>query len=121
MARVVHFEISANQPEKVVRFYRDVFDWKIEQHPGGVDYWTVRTGPEDKDGIDGGIFRPNEWFSGTVNTIEVDDLDASLKRVKAHGGEQVVDKMPIPELGMLAYCKDVEGTIFGLLERGATS
>lgn len=117
MARVVHFEISANQPEKVIDFYRDVFDWKIEQHPGGVDYWTVQTGDPEKPGIDGGIFRPNEWFSGTVNTIEVDDLEASLQRVKSCGGEQVVEKMPIPGVGTLAYCKDVEGTIFGLLQR----
>lgn len=117
MARVVHFEISANQPEKVIRFYRDVFDWKIEPHAGGADYWSIQTGEPGKPGIDGGIFRPNEWFSGTVNTIEVDDLEASLKRVKGNGGEQVVEKMQIPDVGMLAYCKDVEGTIFGLLER----
>lgn len=28
MPRVVHFEISANEPEKVVAFYENFFGWK---------------------------------------------------------------------------------------------
>ncbi len=30
MPRVIHFEISANQPERAIKFYNSVFGWKIQ-------------------------------------------------------------------------------------------
>ncbi len=44
MSRVVHFEITANDPEKICTFYTDVFGWKITKYPGPQDYWLVTTG-----------------------------------------------------------------------------
>ena len=117
MPKVTHFEISANEPEKVIPFYEKIFGWKTTKLEGPVEYWAVQTGPDTEPGIDGGFFRPNEWFSGTVNTIEVTDLDEYLDKVRHHGGEVVTEKMTIPGVGYLAYCKDVEGTLFGLTER----
>ena len=35
MGRVMHFEISANDPEKMVGFYESVFGWRISK-------WIVR-------------------------------------------------------------------------------
>ncbi len=115
MFRVVHFEISANDPEKVVSFYKNVFGWDINKWDGPQPYWMVNTG-EEGDGINGGIFQPNEMFNGTVNTIEVPDVDEFTDKVKSNGGQVVVEKMPIPGVGYLAYCKDVEGTIFGICQ-----
>jgi predicted enzyme related to lactoylglutathione lyase len=116
MPRVVHFEISANEPEKVISFYRNVFDWQIDAWQGPQPYWLVNTGSPDQPGINGGIFKPKELFTGTVNTIEVDDLDQYLDKVKTNNGQVVVEKFTIPGVGDLAYCKDVEGTIFGLMQ-----
>lgn len=114
MQRVVHFEISAKDPEKAVEFYKSVFNWQIEKWDGPQEYWLVRTGDPETPGIDGGIFRPQEGFPATVNTIEVDDVEAFAQKVKSNGGEVVVEKMTIPGVGYQMYCKDVEGTIFGL-------
>lgn len=113
MSRVIHFEISANDPQKVAAFYKKVFGWKIEKWGGPQEYWMVTTG-ESGPGINGGIFKPGEMFNGTVNTIEVEDVDEFAKKVKLNGGQVVVEKMPIPGVGYQAYCKDVEGTIFGI-------
>jgi predicted enzyme related to lactoylglutathione lyase len=110
MPRVVHFEISANDPEKVIAFYKKVFGkWE-----GPMEYWLITTGEDSEPGINGAFFRPRETFSGTVNTIEVADLDAAMEKVKANGGLVVVEKMAIPGVGYQAYCKDVEGTLFGI-------
>lgn len=114
MPRVVHFEISANDPEKVVAFYKNVFGWQIDKWNGPQEYWLVTTGAAPDPGINGGIFKPLAQMNGTVNTIEVPDLDAYIERVKANGGQQVVERTVIPGIGYLAYCKDVEGTIFGI-------
>src|SRR6185369_12174341 len=112
MPRVVHFEISANEPEKVIAFYKSVFDWKIDKWEGE-DYWLVGTGEPNSPGINGGIFKPKETFTGTVNTIEVPNLEEFIGKVKENKGQVVTEKITIPGVGYLAYCKDVEGTLFG--------
>ena len=38
MARVVHFEISADDPQRAVDFYARVFDWRSEKWDGPQDY-----------------------------------------------------------------------------------
>jgi len=48
-----------------------------------------------------------------VDTLSVDQ---SVKNALFTGGSQVVPKMPIPGVGWLAYCKDTEGNIFGLMQ-----
>jgi predicted enzyme related to lactoylglutathione lyase len=114
MPRVVHFEISANNPEEQAKFYRSLFRWEITKWEGPQDYWLIKTGEPGTPGIDGGFFRPTETFTATVNTIEVDDLDAYAEKVKAAGGSVAVEKQVIPGVGFSAYCKDPEGTLFGL-------
>lgn len=59
MPRVQHFEISANDPEKVASFYEKVFGWKVTKWEGPVEYWLVETGETEEPGIDGGTSRPN--------------------------------------------------------------
>jgi predicted enzyme related to lactoylglutathione lyase len=56
-----------------------------------------------------------------VNTMDVADLDASLRIAEAEGGVCVVPKMPVPGVGRLAYCKDTEGHIFGMMQADATA
>jgi hypothetical protein len=114
MSRVTHFEISANNPEQMIDFYSSVFGWKITKWEGPVEYWLVSTGEQESPGIDGGIFKPGEMFIGTVISVDVDDIDAVIDKVKKAGGQLLVEKNTIPGIGYQAYCKDVEGTIIGL-------
>ena len=114
MPRVIHFEISADQPERVSKFYQDVFDWKIKKWEGPVDYWLITTG-EGQPGIDGAIKR-RVSDTGVVNTIEVPSIEAYFKKIIESGGKVVKPKLPIPGVGYHAYCQDTEGNIFGLME-----
>jgi uncharacterized protein len=114
MSRVIHFEITANDPEKVIAFYQNIFGWKIVKWEGPQDYWLVSTGDPAQPGIDGGLFRPGELFTGTVNTIAVPSVDEFMEKVKQNGGQVVVEKQTIPGVGYQAYCKDVEGALFGI-------
>ena len=114
MPRVVHFEIAANDPDKVAAFYQEVFGWKIVKWEGPQEYWLVETGDEQQAGINGGLLRPNEIFSGTVNTIDVPEIDSFIEKIKQHGGEIVVEKHASPGIGYNAYAKDVSGTLFGV-------
>jgi len=115
MPRVTHFEISADDPERAAGFYRTLFGWTIERWEGPVDYWLVTTGPPDQPGIDGGMFI-RQGPVGHVNTVDVPDIDVCLKGVPAAGGEVVVPRRAIPGVGWNAYCKDTEGSIFGVFQ-----
>jgi predicted enzyme related to lactoylglutathione lyase len=115
MPRVVHFEIPAKDSAKIVAFYREVFGWEFSKWDQG-DYWLVKTGEDGVPGINGGLYSPEQGMSGTVNTIDVPDLDSFVSKVRANGGQVVAPKMPVPGVGWLAYCRDVEGNAFGIMQ-----
>jgi predicted enzyme related to lactoylglutathione lyase len=60
---VVHFEIYADDPEKLSHFYSSLFDWAFEPVPG-MDYRMVKTAETDAQGmplqagINGGLSAP---------------------------------------------------------------
>lgn len=118
MARVVHFEITADDPERASHFYSDVFGWFVEKWQGPADYWNASTGEEDEPGINGAIMRRRPEGCGTIATIGVEDLAEALERVVGAGGE-VVSRNVIPYVGYQAYCKDTEGNLFGVIQNDA--
>jgi uncharacterized protein len=120
MARPVHFEIHATNPEEVVNFYETVFGWKFNRW-GDVPYWLITTG--DGPGIDGGLTpregpRPeNDAPVGSfVNVIDVSDLDSVLSAVTANGGKIALDKHAVQTVGWLAYFRDPDGNLFGVMQ-----
>lgn len=128
--RVVHFEIHAADPERAATFYRAVFGWDIRewvvpgvQIPDENRYWLAVTGPGTEPGIDGGLlFRrgpapaEGQGVNAFVCTIGVASLDDTVTKAVAAGAVLAVPKMPIKGVGWLAYCKDTEGNIFGLMQ-----
>jgi predicted enzyme related to lactoylglutathione lyase len=117
MPRVIHCELPAKNPDKLVEFYRQVFNWTIEKWEGPVDYWLIITGPETEPGINGAIARTRDMIvSVPVVTLSVPSVDAFLTRDAEAGGKTIQEKRAIPGLGYHAYCQDPEGTVFGVME-----
>lgn len=116
MPRPIHFEIPAENPQRAINFYSTVFGWKFEKWAGPMDYWLIKTGQPGEPGIDGGMMPRRDPQQPCVNTIGIANLDDVLKTVDANGGQCVVPKMAVPGVGWLAYCKDTEGYIFGLMQ-----
>jgi predicted enzyme related to lactoylglutathione lyase len=116
MSRVIHFEMSADDPERAIRFYSEALGWTIEKWTGPFDYWLVMTGPTDQPGIDGGLSRRGDTLASTVNTIGVDSVDETVAKVVAAGGKVIRPKMPVPGVGFMAYCEDTEGNTFGIMQ-----
>jgi uncharacterized protein len=122
MMPLVHFEIHAADPERTAKFYTDIFGWTIKKWEGPFDYWLVSS-KTDNIGIDGAITArrgPAPADGAAVNafvcTISVDDLDQRIDQVKRSGGSMALDKMEVPGIGWLAYAKDPEGNLFGMLQ-----
>lgn len=118
MARVVHFEMVADDPARCQKFYESVFGWKIQKWEGPQDYWLISTGEEKEPGIDGGLAKRGDspLPQAVVNTVDVDSVDQIIKNVEAAGGEIIMPKGPVPGVGWLTYFKDTEGNIFGAME-----
>ena len=114
MPRVIHFEIPAEDPEKIVKFYTDVFGWKISQWEKQ-PYWLVDTKNGDEQGIGGAIYK-KDWMTATVNTVGVDDVDEYLEKIKKAGGKVVREPMEIPNVGRYAVAADPEGTLFSVMK-----
>jgi hypothetical protein len=116
MARVVHFEIPADDPDRANTFYKDVFNWTINKWDGPQDYWLITTGEDGQPGINGGMMSRQQPGQGVVNTIQVDSLDDTIAAIQKAGGNVAVEKMEIPNIGFLAYCTDTEGNMFGIMQ-----
>lgn len=113
MPRIIHFEINAEEPEKIIEFYKNTFGWTIQKWKGPMEYWLVMTG--QGEGIDGGIAKA-EGEERIINTIGVDDLDAYMKKVEENGGTIVRQKAAVPGVGWLAYFLDPEGNLHGMMQ-----
>lgn len=119
MPRVVHFEVMADEPEKVLSFYSDVFGWKANKWEGPMDYWLVDTG--EGTGINGGVGKKQQEGPSVINTIDVDSVDGYTQKVESSGGAIAVPKMAIPGVGWMAYCTDPEGNLFGIMEEDSSA
>ena len=120
MPRPIHFEIHADQPERAVAFYQKLFGWEFTAWGGPMPYWIIKTG--EGPGIDGGLVprrgtvTPEAPVIAYVCTIEVAALDDQLAKAVSLGGAIALPKQPIPGIGWLAYAKDTEGNVFGLMQ-----
>ena len=121
MPRPVHFEIPAENPDRAMQFYSSVFGWKFNKWDGPMDYWVISTGQPGEPGIDGGLMPRRDPNQPCVNTISIANLDQSRQAIEKGGGVCVVPKMAVPGVGWLAYCKDTEGHIFGIMQMDASA
>lgn len=122
MSRVVHFEVHASDPAAVIEFYTNLLGWKFNQW-GEAPYWLIETGPSEEPGINGGLVprqgakaEDGQPVNSYVCTVEVASVDETFDRALSLGAAVAVPKMPIPTVGWLAYVKDPDGNILGLMQ-----
>lgn len=111
----VHVELQTTDTNKAKDFYRQLFDWKLEDHQiGDMTYTMVQVG----EGTGGGIMKnaipnaPSFWLA----YILVEDVAATTTKAKSLGATVLQDKMEIPNYGWLSVINDPTGAVFGLWE-----
>ena len=117
MGRVYYFEMPVDDFERAADFYETVFGWKVTrtERPGG-PYYSVKTGDEKKPGINGSFFRKEEGWSQISNVINVEDIDDAIEKIGEMDGEIVFPKTVISGVGYLAYFRDPEGNVLGMMQ-----
>jgi uncharacterized protein len=118
---VVHFEIYADDPDKLADFYKGMFGWEIQSMPN-MDYRFVKTVatnqqgmPTNPGGINGGLMkRPMPEAKFWVNYVNVDSVDESARKAEQMGAKINRPKTAVPGMGWFAIVSDPQGNPFGL-------
>jgi predicted enzyme related to lactoylglutathione lyase len=119
---IIHFEIPANDVEKLKAFYEKVFGWTITQTDGPIEYWNIQTVPQDpqgmpvRPGVNGGIYKRLSPENKPINYIEVESITDFLEKIVKLGGKVTQAKQEVPEVGWIAAAEDPEGNAFALLQ-----
>lgn len=116
MSRVIHFEILADDAKRISWFYEKVFGWSVQKWNGPIDYWFLMTGDPKEPGIDGAFAMRQSPDDYNVNTIGVPSIDDAIKKITKNGGKIIRPKSTLPGVGYLAYFKDTEGNIWGIMQ-----
>ncbi len=120
MFNVCHFEIPADDVERARKFYGELFGWKIEKFPGStpMEYWGITTGAAEGEvsPLGGGMMKREMPGQYITIYIEVPSVADYAEKVKKLGGQVVVPKTAIPEMGYYAVCLDPEKNGFGIWE-----
>ena len=114
--RVVHFEIPADQPEALTKFYSELFGWKFTkaQMPGP-EYWLCDTG-SDGPGINGAVMQKMHPQHPWMNYVDVPSIDAAIEQATKLGAKIALPKTEVPGVGAYAAIIDPQGNICGLWE-----
>jgi len=130
MNPVVHFEIPADNKDRMVDFYTKVFGWSVQRlGPEMGNYIVVTTTEPDQNGrpknpgsINGGFFEKTKEHSHPTVVIAVDDIRSSMKSVEQAGGKiigggnKAGEPDDIPGVGLYIAIQDTEGNRIGMLQ-----
>jgi len=86
MSRIIHFNISAKNPDREMKFFSKIFGWAFKKWDGPMDYWLIMTGNKNEPGIDGGLSKKGQQSMMDVNTIGTKDIDSDIKKIRDNGG-----------------------------------
>jgi predicted enzyme related to lactoylglutathione lyase len=124
---IIHFEIPANDPEKLSEFYKNLFGWNFEKTSMGEagDYWTIETRAGTAQnmekamstpGTNGGMMKKMDENQRPLNYVAVESVDDFSKKIQSLGGKIIMPKTPIPNMGAFAVGLDPEGNQIGIFE-----
>lgn len=119
MNTIGYFEIQANDTEKAVEFYTNVFGWNFTEEKGlPIKYWRIETSE-----ISGGLLErpaktpPTECGTNAFTcSIEVADFDAVSSLILDNSGQIAMAKFEIPGKCWQGYFIDSDTNTFGIFQ-----
>jgi len=109
-----HFEIFGDDPEKLAKFYEEIFGWKIVDAMEG--YKLIDTGG-GLDAAGGGIEKCKAGqIRPPLNYFLVESIKDHVDKIKRARGKIIKDKSTVPGYGYFAIVEDPCGNVFGIWE-----
>jgi predicted enzyme related to lactoylglutathione lyase len=121
--RPIYFELQADDVERAMKFYGEVFGWTFERYSQFIDnpYFCIITGEEGTPGINGGIQRRNAnrpslemGTNAATLSMDVEDYELYEQKILKAGGQVVLPKMALIGSAWQGYYLDTEGNVIGI-------
>jgi predicted enzyme related to lactoylglutathione lyase len=126
MNPVVHFELPAEDKNRMAEFYTNAFGWQTQMlGPEMNEYVLVTTTESDEDGrpknpgaINGGFYNKSADMPAQYPSvvIGVGDIKEAMKKVTEAGGKVLGEPMEIPGYGLYVSFFDTEGNRVGMMQ-----
>ena len=120
-----YVELMAPDQGAAAEFYRQVFDWQVQETPlpeeaGGGVYLQGQVEGDTVAGISGQMpgMEGHPAFWGVY--LAVDDVDAATAKVEGAGGKVEAPPFDVMDLGRMAAIQDPTGARVNLWQAGAT-
>jgi predicted enzyme related to lactoylglutathione lyase len=119
---VVHFEVIGKDPERLRRYYGDLFGWAFDtpspvapevSEPDGYGFLDLVTSA-DGTGIRGGIGGGERYESHAVFYVGVPDVERALQEAERLGGRRGMGPARSPSGLVVGHFTDPEGTLIGV-------
>jgi uncharacterized protein len=125
MCPVVHFEMPAEDRQRMAKFYQNAFGWQTQMLGEEMGNYVLATttetdesGPKKPGAINGGFFpKKPDWPAQHPSVvIAVGDMQAAIKKVAEAGGEVLGQPMEIPGVGLYVSFFDSERNRVSMLQ-----
>ncbi|MDP1699875.1 MAG: VOC family protein [Aestuariivirga sp.] len=125
MNPVVHFEMPAENRQRMAEFYSKTFGWKTQMLGKDMGNYVIATttesdekGPKKPGAINGGFFTKSDDMPAQYPSVvvAVDDINDSMKKVMTAGGKVLGDPTEIPGVGQYVSFFDTEGNRVSMLQ-----
>ena len=125
MNPVVHFEMPAENRERMAKFYTKAFGWQMQMLGAEMGSYVVVTttesdenGPKKPGAINGGFFMKTADVASQSPSvvISVDDIADGIRNVENAGGKVIGEPMDIPGVGRYVAFRDTEGNRVSMLQ-----
>jgi len=104
---VGHFEIPADKPDDLKRFYSSLFDWQFEKGQTR-DYWMIKNA-----GISGALAPRENPEQMPTMFVQVESIDDHISKAQQLGAKVVKNKQEI-DAGYYAVIEDPQKNTFGI-------
>jgi uncharacterized protein len=125
MNPVVHFEMPAEDRNRMADFYANAFGWKTQQLGEDMGNYVLATttdsdekGPKKPGAINGGFFQKTDdkpaQYPSVV--IAVDNIKEHMMKVEKSGGKVLGEPWDISGIGLYVSFFDTEGNRVGMIQ-----
>jgi len=113
--KLTHFAIHIDDIDRAKNFYDGVFDWGFNSY-GPSDFLQIKDNKSENGEVIGALQARSysltpEKVIGFECSISVENIEAIIEKVKACGGQILLPKTAIPNVGWVAKFLDTEGNI----------
>jgi uncharacterized protein len=105
---VGHFEIPADDADRLRNFYSSLFGWQFEKARITPGYWMIKNA-----GISGGLMKKEHPEQMPSMYISVESIDEYINKAQELGAKIVKNKQEVDD-GFYAVMEDPQGNTFGI-------